>query len=540
MKTNKQEGLSIPNSKNRKILLATLIPCLIAGVGVGCGLGVYYYMLKKSTKNKTPYFTTHVTSDTLKDNGDGNAVIRIDLYNGMKFNELDFDDNNNGFYAATDDTQQTFTITGIAPVGDHDVKIIGNNHSQDVGIHVDSSLTPIPTLSATVNGSLKIGVSKTAAIKVTGTNGANTSSLIATGYDPNKLTIGKFTTSGVAIVRLGTSPAAGNYIITITNGSQSTTCQVTVEQQIGVTPTKLVIDGVNNQSITIHTTFNLEGTYQFYCHDDAGGNPTNVKWTKTPNSLIIINETSGLLSWTNNLDPNTTNNFVLTCSNGSLTDAVCNVSVVIDQIPGNDICPNSWLEVSAGEISLKSGVDKKRIHKLVIPSKLAGDDVATIGYGGFDQCEFLTSVTIPDSVTSIDTNAFNYCTSLTSITFSNTLAAIGQAAFNNCTSLKSITFPNSLESINTKAFASCTSLTFITLPSSLTTIRDSAFDGCSSLSSITASYAGSQGLFFSSTAFSNIATAGTVKNTNQNYPSSAFLAFLQTKGLPTIGWTATT
>ena len=48
--------------------------------------------------------------------------------------------------------------------------------------------------------------------------------------------------------------------------------------------------------------------------------------------------------------------------------------------------------------------------------------VTSIGYGAFDGCTSLTSVTIPDSVTSISSRAFYGCGSLKSVTFEGTVA----------------------------------------------------------------------------------------------------------------------
>lgn len=51
---------------------------------------------------------------------------------------------------------------------------------------------------------------------------------------------------------------------------------------------------------------------------------------------------------------------------------------------------------------------------LSIPDKLDGYTVTTIGAWAFDDCENLTSVTIPDSVISIGERAFLWCSRQTS------------------------------------------------------------------------------------------------------------------------------
>ena len=73
----------------------------------------------------------------------------------------------------------------------------------------------------------------------------------------------------------------------------------------------------------------------------------------------------------------------------------------------------------------------------VIPTD---NSVTNIGYGAFDNCSGLTSISIPDSVTSIGHCAFKGCTSLTSITIPDSVEIIYNCAFKGCTSLTSITY----------------------------------------------------------------------------------------------------
>ena len=112
-------------------------------------------------------------------------------------------------------------------------------------------------------------------------------------------------------------------------------------------------------------------------------------------------------------------------------------------------------------------------------------NLTTIGNSAFRNCSRLTSVTIPNSVTSIGSTAFYNCSNLTSITIPNSVTSIGGSAFYNCSSLTSVTIPNSITSIGSSAFSSCSSLTSVTIPNSVTSIRNRAFFGCSSLTSIT-------------------------------------------------------
>ena len=169
---------------------------------------------------------------------------------------------------------------------------------------------------------------------------------------------------------------------------------------------------------------------------------------------------------------------------------------------------------------------------VVIPSKIDGKAVTSIGWGAFEYCTSLTEVTIGNGVTSIGGYAFEYCTGLTEVTIGNSVTSIGDEAFRYCESLIKVTIPDSVISIgwyafsdtawynnqpdgvvyagkvayeykgempeNTKislkdgtvgitdhAFWYCTSLTEITIPDSVISIGECAFDGCTSLTEVT-------------------------------------------------------
>ncbi len=148
--------------------------------------------------------------------------------------------------------------------------------------------------------------------------------------------------------------------------------------------------------------------------------------------------------------------------------------------------------------------------------------VTSIGYGAFEKCSSLTSVTIPNSVTSIGEFAFYNCSGLTSVTIHNSGIRIRSRAFGNCSGLTKVNItdiaawchivfdddianplyyakhlfvndvevtdlviPNSVTSIGDYAFYYCSGLTSVTIPNSVTSIGSSAFRVCSSLASVT-------------------------------------------------------
>lgn len=175
-----------------------------------------------------------------------------------------------------------------------------------------------------------------------------------------------------------------------------------------------------------------------------------------------------------------------------------------------DIAPmqagNYWyieLKDGTAEIVKYTGSDKE----LMIPAKLNGLNVTSIGFCAFKDCGLLTSVvipkgvtcigdlsfrncysmtnvTIPDSVTIIKVSAFFDCSSLTDLLIPDSVMSIEQCAFMGCTSLTNVVISNYLDIIEGKTFFGCTSLTSITIPCNITTI-DMAFENCVSLTSVT-------------------------------------------------------
>ena len=126
--------------------------------------------------------------------------------------------------------------------------------------------------------------------------------------------------------------------------------------------------------------------------------------------------------------------------------------------------------------------------RVTIPSLLksvAITDETTLGYGAFDDCSGLTSVTIPDSVTNIGSHAFYRCNGLTSVTIPDNVTNIGEYAFYDCSSLTSVTIPDSVTSIGSSAFSDCSGLTSVTILGNVTSIPDYTFYNCSGLTSVT-------------------------------------------------------
>lgn len=152
-----------------------------------------------------------------------------------------------------------------------------------------------------------------------------------------------------------------------------------------------------------------------------------------------------------------------------------------DQKPERSEYGYTVLEDGTVEITGYNGNDTD----VVVPDKINGKSVTSIGDWAFYDCTSVTSIKLPNSVTNIGEGAFNDCTSLISVTIPDGVASIGDNAFSSCTNLASITIPNSVMEIGEFAFNDCTSLTSITIPNSVTRIGYRSFENCTSLISIT-------------------------------------------------------
>ena len=166
-----------------------------------------------------------------------------------------------------------------------------------------------------------------------------------------------------------------------------------------------------------------------------------------------------------------------TCSGCSATET--------ETIPATGSVGLVYTVNSDGQSCIITGIGSCTDTNIVIPKKINGYAVTSIGDYAFALCESLTSITIPNSITSIGKAAFFCCTSLPSITIPNSVTSIGEVAFQGCESLMSVVIPDSGVSIGMFAFSGCTSLPSITIPDSVTAIGMFAFEGCTSLTTVT-------------------------------------------------------
>ena len=113
--------------------------------------------------------------------------------------------------------------------------------------------------------------------------------------------------------------------------------------------------------------------------------------------------------------------------------------------------------------------------------------VESVSTQAFVGCSALTTVRLPDSVTDIGWGAFQNCTGLSSFHYPlNWKTAryydyYHTSVFQDCNSLTSITVPEGVTRIPDDAFRTAPALAHVSLPQSLAEIGDGAFSGCSKL-----------------------------------------------------------
>ncbi len=95
--------------------------------------------------------------------------------------------------------------------------------------------------------------------------------------------------------------------------------------------------------------------------------------------------------------------------------------------------------------------------ELIIPAKINGHIVTTIGSSAFSFNKTLVKISIPDSVITIDEFAF-YMTGLTSLVIPNSVEYIGAHAFGVCNDLITVNISASVKTISDAAFDLCKNL----------------------------------------------------------------------------------
>lgn len=125
---------------------------------------------------------------------------------------------------------------------------------------------------------------------------------------------------------------------------------------------------------------------------------------------------------------------------------------------------------------------------VVIPSKISGLPVKTIGYYAFGDISSpnrtLQKVVIPEGVIRINESALDNCVKLVSVQLPDSLEVLSTRAFYNCTSLETITIPPNIKEYGYQVFTHCESLKSVTIKDGATMICESEFSYCTSLNSV--------------------------------------------------------
>ena len=116
---------------------------------------------------------------------------------------------------------------------------------------------------------------------------------------------------------------------------------------------------------------------------------------------------------------------------------------------------------------------------VVIPSKINGCSVTSIGAYAFNSLWGITEIEIPASVESLAQGSFQWCGIVEKITFApgSHLKEIAGGAFYQCEKVKQIVLPDSITQIGGAAFKDCKSLEEIVLPEGISKIEAAAFYG---------------------------------------------------------------
>ena len=123
-------------------------------------------------------------------------------------------------------------------------------------------------------------------------------------------------------------------------------------------------------------------------------------------------------------------------------------------------------------------------ENIVVPEKINGVTVTSIGREAFSRCPTVKSIILPNTITEIERAAFSYCTGLTSMIIPDSVTYIRGKIFTDCTNLKEVKLSNNLRSLGDYEFNECTSLTNLVIPSSVKSIFSNSFANCTNLTSI--------------------------------------------------------
>ena len=152
------------------------------------------------------------------------------------------------------------------------------------------------------------------------------------------------------------------------------------------------------------------------------------------------------------------------------------INIYAYDVEVDGICYN----LSENEATVTKG--KTYGGRKIIPSNITLNgrtyEVTRIGRAAFQNCDEVTSVSMPNTIKYIEEYAFCGCEGLTDISISKNLISIGDYGLSFCSSLTTVNLPNSLTTIGEETFKYCSGLQTITIPNGVTSIGNGAFYEC--------------------------------------------------------------
>ena len=189
------------------------------------------------------------------------------------------------------------------------------------------------------------------------------------------------------------------------------------------------------------------------------------------NYTFLDYDNAGLAYYVDETNPND-----IAVGIGTCTAENVNVSVYTEEIDGVPTNRNVTSVFPSGFQNCNT------IKKITLP-----DTVTTFGTDAFAGSS-LETITIPKNLTAISSGAFRNCKDLTSVKFKtgNLLATINDYAFANCYNLATFPFHEitNLTTVGREAFLYCLALTSVVFPDGFATLESYAFQDCKNLTTI--------------------------------------------------------
>lgn len=267
-----------------------------------------------------------------------------------------------------------------------------------------------------------------------------------------------------AALALGTTTAYAQE-----NGAPSGTAMVTSTAEVSNAQEDTYSDGV-----LVYTELS-DGTYEVSGVEDK--TLTSADIPSKVNGKDVVHIHAGAFRGCTDLVSVTIPDTVVSMGGGIFSGCTSLTEINVDQ-NNNEYCSVNGVMYNKNKTSLILYPMGNSSKSYIIPEGVEYIDAA------FENCTYLTSVTIPNSVRTIHSYAFHGCENLVSVTIPYGVMYIESRTFDGCANLSSVIIPESVVSIGNSAFEGCNSLTRVNISANITSIGNRAFDSCKSLTEI--------------------------------------------------------